>query len=337
MITRPSANDVSIKWGASPIVTHEGSVEDIRKKIPLFARRTFGPELKQPIYRGEPTLFETPEVPPGVNPYYDTIVRCPLEGEDMPEIPVGIVSPSYTLLQHQEVFDETFKALDRAKILTEHLALRLELTPLGERMRLSLLLPQSYNLEIPQEDDLTLRLQCFNSVEGSTRFSVSIDWFRLVCSNGLVVCDKRTNYRKRHNREMSLGDIAAVLSEGIGSITEDRKTLIKWTRREVDTDRCRKWINTNVTKTWGVKAAARAWHIITTGHDVTFFDPFEKGAATEKTVIQLDPVPGATVPAANVFAIAQVLAWLAQDRRDIQEQHLWRQQIPALLNPLMRK
>lgn len=337
MISMPETIESSIKWGTVPIVSYKGSPDEIRKMIPLFERRTFGPELNKTIYRGQPTLFDTPDVPPGVNPYYDTIVRCPLGQKDIPETPVGIVSPTYTLLQHREVFDETFKALNYAKISTEHLTLRMDLTPLGERMRLSLLLPQSYNMKLPQVDDLILRLQCLNSVDGSTRFSVSIDWFRLICSNGLTTSDKKTAYRKRHNRDMNLGDIAAVLHDGLGSITEDRKILIKWTRRTVNRDTCQKWIDTVVTKAWGVKAAARAWHIINEGHDVKFYDPFEKGKATEKTVIRQGPVPGATVPATNVFAIAQVLAWLAQDRRDVYEQQLWRQQIPALINPLMRK
>ena len=337
MIVIPEDYDSSIKWGAVPILSHEGSLEEIRNKIPLFERRTFGPELKETIYRGLPTLFESPDVPPGVNPYYDTIVRCPLEDEEIPETPVGIVSPAYTLLQHREVFDEAFKALKTAEILTEHLTMRMELTPLGERMRLSLLLPQSYNLELPQEDDLILRLQCLNSVDGSTRFRVTIDWFRLICSNGLTTSDQRSAYRKRHNREMNLGDIAAVLREGLGSITDDRKTLIKWTQRSVNRETCQQWINAVVTKVWGVKAAARAWHIINEGHDVKFYDPFQKGTATEKTVIRQGSVPGATVPARNVFAIAQVLAWLAQDRRDVQEQQIWRQQIPGLVEPLLKQ
>lgn len=337
MIHIPEVNESSIKWGAVPIVSYQGSPEEVREKLPLFERRTFGSSLGSPIYRGVPALFDSPTIPPGVNPYYDTIVRCPLKNEKIPVIPVGIVSPAYTLLQHREVFDETFKALKNAKVCTKHLTLRVDLTPFGERMRLSLLLPQSYNVKIPQVDDLFLRLQCLNSVEGSTRFGVTIDWFRLVCSNGLTVSDKKTNYRQRHNQNMNLDDIAAVLHEGLGSIVDDNTILTKWSRLTVDSDTCRKWVDTVVTKNWGVKAAARAWNIINEGHDVKFLDPFEKGKASEKTVIRRGLVPGATIPATNVFAIAQVLAWLAQDRRDIYEQQLWRQQIPALITPLLRK
>lgn len=337
MIHIPEVNESSIKWGTVPIVSYEGSPEEVRETLPLFERRTFGSSLDSPIYRGVRTLFDSPTIPPGVNPYYDTIVRCPLKNENIPVIPVGIVSPAYTLLQHRDVFDETFKALKKVKISTEHLTIRVDLTPLGERMRLSLLLPQSYNIKIPQVDDLVLRLQCLNSVEGSTRFGVTIDWFRLVCSNGLMVSEKKTSYRKRHNRDMNLGDISEVLHEGLGNIIDDKKALTKWSRRTVDSDTCRKWVDTVVTNSWGVKAAARAWNIINEGYDVKFFDPFEKGKASEKTVIRRGPIPGASIPASNVFDIAQVLAWLAQDRRDIYEQQLWRQQIPALIMPLLRK
>ena len=32
---------------------------------------------------------------------------------------------------------------------------------------------------------MEVRLECLNSVDGSTRFRAEVGWFRLVCSNGL--------------------------------------------------------------------------------------------------------------------------------------------------------
>jgi hypothetical protein len=46
-------------------------------------------------------------------------------------------------------------------------------------------------------------------------------------------------------------------------------------------------------------------------------------------------VPGASQPCRNLFDLSQILAWLAKERRDVQEQLEWREKIPELLVPLM--
>jgi hypothetical protein len=65
-------------------------------------------------------------------------------------------------------------------------------------------------------------------------------------------------------------------------------------------------------------------------------DPFEKGTPTEKAVTTLAPVPGAVLPGDTVYAVAQALSWLAKERREVQEQVAWRQQIPQLVGTLIQ-
>ena len=75
----------------------------------------------------------------------------------------------------------------------------------------------------------------------------------------------------------------------------------------------------------------RAWHITRTGKDVEPADPFQKGKPTEKNVKVVKEVPGAVLPGDTVYAVSQSLSWLAKERRDVQEQLEWKQQIPDLL------
>jgi hypothetical protein len=42
-------------------------------------------------------------------------------------------------------------------------------------------------------------------------------------------------------------------------------------------------------------------------------------------------VPGAPQECRNLFDLSQILAWLAKDRRDVQEQLEWREKIPDLM------
>jgi len=146
------------KWHASPVISYKGPIESVRKYIPKFERRSFGPSLAAPLYRGEPTLFENPEVPSGVNPWYDTIVRMPLasKGTNVSEIPVGIVSPQYTLLQHHTVIDEALKAIGALGINSSQVTAGMDLTHFGERMRLGLVLPEEFSLTLDGDDRMAL-------------------------------------------------------------------------------------------------------------------------------------------------------------------------------------
>jgi len=38
-----------------------------------------------------------------------------------------------------------------------------------------------------------------------------------------------------------------------------------------------------------------------------------------------------------LFDVSQILAWLAKERRDVQQQLEWRKQIPKLMKPLLRQ
>jgi hypothetical protein len=327
------------KWLSSPITSYRGTIESVREYIPTFARRTFGPSLAAPLYRGEPTLFEQPDIPAGVNPWYDAIVRMPLESEGSaaPEIPIGIVSPQYTLLQHQTVIDEALKVVGELGVDTKQITADMDLTHFGERMRLGLILPEKYSIMLKDDDKMSLRLECFNSVEGSTRFMAVIGWLRFVCSNGLIIGDIKTDYRRRHNQTMDIGEIVKVLRDGIEATTREEKIFKKWMQHTISPESLQSWVDNSLAKQWGVKAAVRAWHITRSGYDISLADPFEPGKPSEKSVIQQPAVLGAVLPGNTVFAVAQSLAWLAKERRDVQEQLLWKQQIPSLIQPLLKK
>lgn len=325
-------------WASSPVTFYQGALNTIKDHVPIFKRCSFGFEMRDPVYRGPETLFESPAIPPGINPYFDTIVRLPLawEADTTQPVPVGIVSGNYTLLQHHEVIDEVFRTLDQCGFETDRLMAQMDLTPLGERMRLQVVLPEKYHLAITDDDRIALRLICTNSVDGSVAFSALTGWFRFICSNGMVVGTTHQRFRQRHNRLMDVSDLLQVLSEGIRTSTRERGTMKKWHQGTLIPETINHWADTTLAKQWGVKAAVRALHILTSGYDVHLTDPFEKRAPSEKSVKIRCTVPGAKPLGLSVFAAAQALAWLAKERRDVQEQLQWMQQIPTLIAPLLK-
>jgi len=325
-------------WASTPVTSYQGMLGEIREHVPVFARCAFGFEMRDPVYRGPETLFDTPAVPAGINPYFDTIVRLPLasEAQRSQPVPVGIVSGNYTLLQHHDVIDEVFRTLNQCGFKPDTLMTRMDLTPLGERMRLQVVLPEKYHLAISEDDSVALRLICTNSVDGSVTFSALTGWFRFICSNGMVVGSTHQRFRQRHSRQMDVSDLLQVLSDGIRTATKERGTMKKWHQYALVSDTIHHWVNTTLAKHWGIKAAVRALHILTSGYDVHLTDPFEKHPPSEKSVKIRCPVPGAKPLGLSVFAAAQALAWLAKERRDVQEQLQWMQQIPALIAPLLK-
>jgi len=121
---------VQEKWLTSPVRRVTGKLSEIRQQIPEFERRDF-------------SLPEVPGESPRANVRLDAIVRRPF-GDDKTFVPVGTVSKDYTLVTHVAVLDSVRKALKEAAVSAEETNAALQITEYGERMRLSVWLPDQY-------------------------------------------------------------------------------------------------------------------------------------------------------------------------------------------------
>lgn len=121
------------KWLNSPTTVHAGKLGDVTKHVPSFVRRPFAlPSSAKDNFRDHARL--------------DAIVRLPLNG-DADCIPVGVVSKDCALLPHTEVVRAAEQALKAARIDPADVDAELRLTEYGERMALSLRLPDSYQFD----------------------------------------------------------------------------------------------------------------------------------------------------------------------------------------------
>lgn len=310
------------KWFNSPITRHTGTLASIRDHIPAFERRPF--HLDQPG-----------NLPPRINEHLDMIVRLPF-GDDKSFVPVGVVSKEYAFVPHAAVLDVAGAALESANIAPSTVKAELRITAYGERMALSLYLPDAYSFDPGDGNSMALRLECLNSVEGSTRFRALMGWFRFVCSNGLVIGVTRSDIRRRHSGDLRLQDVGSVLLTGIKEAEAEKKNLTAWRARPLQAARFNSWVKQDLRKQWGFKAATRTYHIAGTGHDVEIAGQYKKADPTTILVSRATRVPGTPAHTDNLFDLSQILAWLAKERRDLQEQVEWREQIPELLAPLAK-
>lgn len=318
--TQTADEDTQPKWFNSPVTFHAGTLADIRQHIPAFERRGFS--LTQPgNERFRP------------NKRLDTIVRLPF-AEDQNFIPIGVVSKGYALVPHTAVLDVAMQALDAVKIPLGDVKAELKITEYGERMALSLYLPDKYRFDPGDGHPMALRLECLNSVDGSTRFRALMGWFRFVCCNGLIIGVTRSDMRRRHVGDFRLADVVKVLTSGLNKSETEKKNFERWRKAGITLNRLAPWAEKDLRKGWGFKSAARAFHIARCGSDVEIVGQYKDQSPTTIAVRETKRVPGAPPQCRNLFDVSQILAWLAKERRDVQEQLEWREQIPDLLNSL---
>ena len=108
-------------WLGLPAKSMTLSVFEAARAIPAFTRRPFH--------------IATAAAQAAVNPYYEVIVRLPTE-EEPSEVPVGLVSRNYQLIQHHEILQRAASMLASSGIDLDKLEVKLCLTIHGERMAL---------------------------------------------------------------------------------------------------------------------------------------------------------------------------------------------------------
>jgi hypothetical protein len=251
-------------------------------------------------------------------------------------MPVGVVSNSYCLAQHHEVALKCLAGIRAAGVDPRGLKAEAGLTELGEWMNLRIYFPASFNRKPADANDIALRLECFNSVDGSSRLVVLLGWIRWICSNGMIIGETKAELRDTHDDHLDLDPIIDAVVNGLKLVDEDLAKMRQWEEAKVTAEATRGWADGELTKAWGKKAASRVFHLCVSGHETEFEDPFEKGDATEKTVRLLGLVPGARSPVQNLFDVSQSLSWVATRRRDPENRLDWQYQIPRLIEDLRR-
>jgi hypothetical protein len=318
--TNEQGTIAGVRWMNSAVRICSGNAADIHELLPTFERRRLG-DLSKEASRVRP------------NEHLDAIYRLP-HGDDPYSVPVGVVSTRYALLQHREVAQTAASALAKVGISPSATPAELLLTQYGERMRLRFRLPGSYEFDPGDGHPISLQVELLNSVEGSTRFSANMFWHRLVCDNGLIINVAHEKTR-RHVGEVKLQHLPDFLDFGLQESAKDAQRLSAWQGFRLFQSRIADWADSVLRNQWGFKAAARVYHIALTGHDAEIDGAYKGHRPTTVPVRLGGGVPGAPRNAANVYDLAQTLAWIAKGRGELKEQVEWRDQIPALLEPML--
>src|SRR6266705_1660402 len=250
------ALDETSRWHARKVTYFAGNWSQLSCLIPDFNIEDFKADGDAPA-----------------NPYRKTVVRLPRTPFEQP-IPVETVSNTYTLAQHKEVAEKCFEGIRFARIATSDLRCEVGLSELGEWMNLRIYFPEEFNYNPTDGKPLGLRVECFNSVDGSSRLVILLGWIRFICSNGMVIGETKAELRDTHDKHMNLKRVVEAVFDGLGKVGIDLDRLRRWEQRKIDEDKLRRWVNKTVTDAWNKKAACRVFHICLYGNDVEIADPF---------------------------------------------------------------
>jgi len=304
-----------------------GALDQIESLLPEFERVPFETDSRLG-YNGRPAGAIA-------NRFMDVIVRREDRVQGLPSVPVGTVSKTYRLMQHRDLFRETRSALRAIGLGADQVQAEAHLTSYGARMQFSVRLPHEFDFDPGDGYPMALQLLCLNSVDGSLPLIVRLGWYRFICANGLLVGTTRMDWRVVHREQKAQPSIEEIFMTGLGVANEEKTALRGWLDTSIDAGQLQAFVDCPLAKAWGVKAAARTWHIAMTGYDATLADPFEKALPHQKTMAPTVPVPGNPHRASSAYHVAQTLAWLAKDPRDAADRLQRMAEIPGLMWDLL--
>jgi hypothetical protein len=116
---------------------------------------------------------------------------------------------------------------------------------------------------------------------------------------------------------------------------DEKKLFNHWMAIVVGDGAFENWIEDTVRKTWGLKAAVRAYHIARRGVDVEVERMVRGRPASSMPIEDRVCVIGSITSSLNVFAITQAMTWLAGDRAELQEQLDWKSQVYPMVMKLV--
>ena len=304
------------QWRSRKVRYYQGNWGAIQTVLPTFEMVPFSAGPDEPA-----------------NPFLQTVMRRPLSAAERP-IPIGTVSQTYKLVQHREVVAQCRKGLLDAGVEPENLNYEIGLSELDEWMHLCVYLPEAYDFADAQGAKLRLRIEGFNSVNGSSSLLILFGWFSFVCSNGMVIGETKIRIEERHRQGLDVTAISKRVGPALKAVELDRRRMKKWQEAVVTSHDIAAWVDEKVTATWGKKAAARTFHICVSGTDVQIENPFAPGHATEKPVLYLDRVPGSPARATTKYDVSQAMSYVASHRANAEERVAWLEDIPRLLAAL---
>jgi len=193
-----------MQWLGQSVLRLEGPLEEIRGSMPSFSRAHL--------------TYEN-----ALNEYLDLIVRNPVP-DDERSVPVATVSKRYALIQHREAIGWLSEGFARQDWDPAAIRATAWISDYGERMRTEITLPID-PLELRRGEKLGAHILLWNSVDKTRAFEIAIQWYRLICENGLTIWEEDRLRKVHHVNWMSATSPSNFLAERLPKSVEKTRRL----------------------------------------------------------------------------------------------------------------
>jgi hypothetical protein len=253
-------------------------------------------------------------------------------------VPVGLVSQGYQLLPHRTLIEHLLGVLVGQGVSTDGVTLHAHLTPRGERLLGQLVIMDPDYQVCPDGHTCALSVFLRNAVDGRGGLDVRLGWYRLVCTNGMIIGKTVARYRSPHRPGLDLGELKGVVAGELLRMKAGRDELEIWAKRSASPGRWNAWADKTVASKWGPTAATRVLHVLREGTDpgdITLVPRIPPSLQRIKG--DGERVPGAPAPAVSVYDCYQALTWVATrsggpSQRDERTRQAYRLMLPLLRN-----
>jgi len=298
-----------------------GRLDEVAAALPDFERGPFAmaPESEGPWHANE---------------LFDLISTRQADG--WVRRPVSVVGKGYRLIGHREAIGRIAEVLADIGFDAAALDTHATLERYGARLALEVQLGSRWMVDPGDGHPLMLQLRCLNSVDASSSLRVVFNWYRLVCTNGLVVGFSQQAGRVLHRKSPVMPDLREEIANGLTLARTDRAAMRHWLERRIRRESLVPFADGPLRDAWGARDAARFLHIARTGHDAEFENRFEAGRPSEKRMTANVAVPGSPREAHTEWDAAQALSWVARDQCDPAAYLERLLEIPALVAKLSK-
>ena len=310
----------NLKWDGRSVNDYEGNLIEVLDSIPIFDKQPF-------------------KIGASDNKHFDVVVNT-----SKGNMPVSIVSKSYSLVQHRDILTTIGRAFKKLRYNINETECNLHLTEYGERMWLRIQFLKGNIFDPGDGYPLIPQLHVRNSVDGNIPLSFELFWYRLICKNGLMCLDTESRFNKRHTKSLKPELLIEYLYENISKVQREKEVYTRWKQKELHTDTdaeiLRNWIDTVVSNSWNHGDAERVYSIMETGQDIKIKRFKDKNTEKNKdcSMIRISlegNVPG-TQPAENIYDVANALSWVSSHQNSLPKQYRMMLQVPTMLKKLER-
>ncbi|MBT6047990.1 MAG: DUF932 domain-containing protein [Candidatus Scalindua sp.] len=135
--------------------------------------------------------------------------------------PISVMSKDYRLVSNQDLLMAALPHLNKfgAVMANDDLEMRSNHVFGNARSQFSFDFPLS-EIAIAKGDDLHPRLTLINSYDGTKRVGFKYGAFRLVCSNGMMIGDAKTETYMHIGARTELDDIGNIIERAVGNMQE---------------------------------------------------------------------------------------------------------------------